>query len=1078
MQVDSTVGLRRGVTGAVAMVVMLALVISEGTASELTEQLTARVGMKRAVTALLGSDFELAVELAQTTEWLLHVRTPDGARTLRDRAFENGLGIDRLVAENGSLARLPYADNTVDVVIATQAGGQALEVLSLPEILRVLRPEGVAIIGKALQSAGADADPVALKKWVGRKPTTDLTSWSDATGTWIQFHKPLRAGIDEWTHWEKGPDNNPVSTDSVIRAPYMTQFMADPLYIGMPSVTTAAGGRTFLAVGHIAHHAREWDTLYKLIARNGYNGTVLWSRDLPQGYQVHRSAFIATATTFYMINGDHAQLLDPATGAVKGRIRLPGVTGFWKWMVLRDNVLYVLTGKREPGTRPMKGDRTFGGWSWGDLSPGYYGKDVPYGFGHTLAAYDLSEKRLLWQHKEESLIDSRAMSLQGGKMFLFCPDKHVRCLSVDRGEVIWTNADPQVRNLIQQPGKGLTSTPGFRTMCITMASPDALIIQGQTRMNVTALSTKDGYVLWTKRKVTNNPNAIFVDGKVILGVGKGGTHVAIDPLSGDELEDLKFRKTACTRLTASGDSFFCRGEGTLRYDRETKRVLIDGAQRPACNDGAIPAHGLLYLGPWQCDCNLSLIGNIAKCSAGDFKFDQLATVAKNLTVVRNDLTQVEPLSITQRDWPTYRADNDRSSSTRVDVPATVQRRWNYLPDRDFRPVPAVAAGGLVFHTGTDGVVRALDGRSGDVKWRFVTAGPVRQPPTLWRDRLYVGSGDGYAYCLEAATGALLWKFRAAPVERHIMIYGHLASTWPVNSGILIDEEGVAYLAAGIVDHDGTYVYALDAITGEIQWQNNASGHLSPALRKGVSVQGNLSLLGDQLLLAGGNQVSPAIFDRRTGECRAKPFDQGQPKANAGQFVGVFQKVSVMVGGRILYSAAENVATKGWFNIFGKNTSYRFNSGGIPPAWNDETLAVVNFKQGKLAACDSATVATQVQEGYGDTKERRGWLRSISTSLQDQGAMRWQSDLGETNKFETVSLVVSPNAVIAVLRYQQRFRSQAQWFLVALNAKTGVEQFRHELPTDPFPGGLIVDRDGQVLVTLLDGGLLCVGSNAP
>ena len=75
-------------------------------------------------------------------------------------------------------------------------------------------------------------------------------------------------------------------------------------------------------------------------------------------------------------------------------------------------------------------------------------------------------------------------------------------------------------------------------------------------------------------------------------------------------------------------------------------------------------------------------------------------------------------------------------------------------------------------------------------------------------------------------------------------------------------------------------------------------------------------------------------------------------------------------------------------------------------------------------------------------------------------------------------MVSPNAVIAVLRYQQRFRSQAQWFLVALNAKTGVEQFRHELLTDPFPGGLIVDRDGQVLVTLLDGGLLCVGSNAP
>ncbi|MAV36955.1 MAG: hypothetical protein CMJ59_16025 [Planctomycetaceae bacterium] len=1078
MQVNSVVGRGRRFKALVSVAFMVGFAgASVGVASELSEQLARRAGLKRAVTALLGTDTEVAVDLAHTTEWLIHVRMPSGAKGLRDLAQQAGLGIDRLVAENGPLDRLPYADNTLDVLIATEAGGEALSDLSLSEILRVLRPEGTAIIGKALQSNGADADPAALKKWASGGRTTEVAEWSDDTGTWVQFGKPLPAGIDEWTHWEKGPDNNPVSTDSVIRAPYMTQFMADPLYIGMPSVTTAAGGRTFLAIGHIAHHAREWDTLYKLIARNGYNGTVLWSRDLPDGYQVHRSAFIATRDTFYMINGDHALLLDPATGRELGRVRLPGVPGFWKWMVLRDNVLFVLTGKREPGTRAMKGDRTFGGWSWGDLSAGYYGKDVPYGFGHTLAAYDLKEKQLLWKHREETLIDSRAMSLQGEKMFLFCPDKHVRCLSTTQGEVIWTNDDPQVRNLIQQPGKGLTSTPGFRTMCITMASPDALVIQGQTRMNVTALSTKDGYVLWTKRKVTNNPNAIFVDGKIILGVGQGGTHVAIDPLSGKELEDLKFRKTACTRLTASGDSFFCRGEGTLRYDRESKRVLIDGAQRPACNDGAIPAHGLLYLGPWQCDCNLSLIGNIAKCSAGDFDFDRRATAAENLTVGRDDLTQVKAFPITNRDWPTLRADNDRSSSTQVKTPTSVQRRWHFLPDRDFRPVPAVAAGGLVFSTGTDGAVRAIVADTGEVSWVFPTAGPIKQPPTLWGDRLYVGSGDGHAYCLEAASGELLWSFRAAPIERHIMVYGNLTSTWPVNSGILVDQ-GTAYLAAGIVDHDGTYVYALDAITGEIRWQNNASGHLSPALRKGVSVQGNLSLLGDQLLLAGGNQVSPAIYDRRTGECRAKPFDQGQPKANAGQFVGVFQKVSVMVGGRILYSAAENVATKGWFNVFGRSAAYRFNSGGIPPAWNDDTLAVVDFKHGKVAACDSKIVAAQIDQGYGDTTERRGWLRSISTSLREQGAMRWQSDLDEGNKFETISLAVSPNAVVAVLRFQQRFRSQTQWFVVAMNAKTGAEQFRHELQVDPLPGGLLVDRDGQVIVTMIDGGLLCLGGNDP
>ncbi len=76
-------------------------------------------------------------------------------------------------------------------------------------------------------------------------------------------------GADDWSHWEKAPDNNPVSKDTAIKAPYMTQFMADPLYIGIPSITTAAGGRTFLAIGHIAHHEREWGGLLRLIRSLG-----------------------------------------------------------------------------------------------------------------------------------------------------------------------------------------------------------------------------------------------------------------------------------------------------------------------------------------------------------------------------------------------------------------------------------------------------------------------------------------------------------------------------------------------------------------------------------------------------------------------------------------------------------------------------------------------------------------------------------------------------------------------------------------------------------------------------------------
>ena len=1041
---------------------------------KLAQELVDRGGVDRGVCAVLGIDGDVAVELARHSEMLIHVRDPrpDAVDQLRDNGNAAGFQIDRLAVEQGSLDKLPYANNVVDVVVATNASSDLFETLPASEVVRALRPGGVAIIGKSLQSLGPDLGTEKLEQWAAKSRAINVKAGLDKFGEWVRFTKAPLVGADDWSHWEKSPDNNPVSDDTLIKAPYMTQFMATPYYIGMPSITTAAGGRTFLAIGHIAHHEREWEMLNKLVARNGYNGTVLWKRKLPEGYLVHRSAFIATKDTFHMIDGERCLLLDAMTGKEKGEIRIDGLAGQWKWMAASDGVLYVLGGKSDGGVTTIKGDRTFGGWSWSDLSKEYYGNRIPVGFGDTLAAYDLKSNKRLWLHKEETLIDSRGLAIRDGQFYLYCPDRHLRGLDAKTGEVIWTNGQEKVFGLIEQPGKGLTSTPGWRTQTLVVATPDALVIQGQTRMNVVAIATDDGRLLWTKRKFTNNPNAIFVDDKIVLAVGDRGKHAVIDPLSGKVEEQLDFQKRACTRLTACSDSFFVRGEGTLRYDRESKRVMVDGSARPACNDGAMPANGLLYLGPWSCDCNLSLIGNIARCSAGDFQFDVTANEDRLQRV--NDSDTNVALESDPNDWATYRGNNQRSSSSGVEAPQRVQQNWLLEAGTKRTPTAPVAAGGLVFVAGDDGKVRAIDAASGEQKWEFATSGPIKYPPTIADGRAYFGSGDGHAYCVEAASGRLLWRFRAAPVERHIMIYGHLSSTWPVASGVLI-HEGVAYFAAGVIDYDGTYVYALDAKTGEIRWQNNSSGHLNEDLRKGVSVQGNLSILGGQLLLAGGNQVCPAQFDLKTGECKSPALTQGQPKANSGRFVGVFQDKSAIVGGRVLYSAAENVSTKGSFGAFTDKSAFRVAYGGIPPAWDNDSVVLVNFKHGKLTCCDAEKVAERFEKGLGEpnvSDRNRRWI-NLTSALEKDKAIRWQSDLGGASEFEAVSMVVSPNAVVAVVKSQQRFRAHAQWYVVALDAKTGQTFFQHEIRGDPLPDGLLVDAQGRIVVTMLNGNVLCL-----
>jgi hypothetical protein len=174
----------------------------------------------------------------------------------------------------------------------------------------------------------------------------------------------------------------------------------------------------------------------------------------------------------------------------------------------------------------------------------------------------------------------------------------------------------------------------------------------------------------------------------------------------------------------------------------------------------------------------------------------------------------------------------------------------------------VAAGGLVFVAGSNGVVKAIDAATGREKWKAFTGGDVKYPPSIADGRAFVGSGDGFVYCFEAATGKELWKFQAAPIGRKVPLYGTLSSTWPVGSGVLV-HEGVAYAAAGNANLDGTHVYALDAATGKIRWQNHTSGNLEGE-KSGAGVQGHLLLHDGAIWMAAGNLVPIAKYDLKDG----------------------------------------------------------------------------------------------------------------------------------------------------------------------------------------------------------------------
>jgi outer membrane protein assembly factor BamB len=166
-------------------------------------------------------------------------------------------------------------------------------------------------------------------------------------------------------------------------------------------------------------------------------------------------------------------------------------------------------------------------------------------------------------------------------------------------------------------------------------------------------------------------------------------------------------------------------------------------------------------------------------------------------------------------------------------------------------------------------VTAYDTETGAEKWRFYTDGPVRFAPVVYKKRLYVASDDGYLYCLNAENGSLIRRFLGGPGAHRVLGNDRLIGMWPMRGGPVL-YEGTVYFAAGIWPFMGIFIYAMDAETGRIVWDNSGSGstftmqpHSSPAFA-GVAPQGYMVATRDTLLVSGGRSV-PAAYDRKTGK---------------------------------------------------------------------------------------------------------------------------------------------------------------------------------------------------------------------
>ncbi len=686
---------------------------------------------------------------------------------------------------------LPYIDNLVNLVVAEDLGEMRID-----EVLRVLAPNGVAYVKKA--------------------------------GAWQKTIKPRPKEIDEWTHYLHDATGNAVAADSVVGPPRRMQWVGSPKWArshehsASLNALVSANGRIFYIMDEGPRDSIQLPARFVLTARDAFNGTVLWKREVPNWFN-HlfplksgparlTRRLIVVGNEVYTTLGINEPLsaIDAATGKT---VRTYAGTKTVEELVSIDGVLFlVVNPDREPVLYNQQDahcwaerDRASARWGWHETV-------------EVLMAVNAGTGEVLW--KLEGKIVPMSLAADGRRV-VYHDGEAVVCVEHGTGRKLWRT--PVERSPLIPTGW----SPSM------VLYKDTVLFSGK-KQSLVVLSAEDGRELWTSKLHPSGhfcPEDIFViDGLVWSGdiasaqPRSTGIFTGRDPHSGDierefspNVNPFAVMHQRCYPSKATEKYIIPSWTGTEFIDPRTKEWEIHHWVRGGCFYGVMPCNGLLYATPNACACYYQ-----SKLDGFNALAPQRRSEVRNTTSERlekgpafgqigNRKSAIE----NPRGWPMYRHDAARSGRATTKVSATLKRNWQ--TDLGGRLTQPVVADGKLFvaSIGTH-TVHALDANSGAKRWSYTTGARVDSPPTLYKGRVLFGSADGWVYCLHASDGALAWRFRAAPYNLRLMSYEQIESVWPVSGSILI-QDGVAYALAGrsMFLDGGMRLVRLDPLTGKM-----------------------------------------------------------------------------------------------------------------------------------------------------------------------------------------------------------------------------------------------------------------------
>jgi outer membrane protein assembly factor BamB len=160
-------------------------------------------------------------------------------------------------------------------------------------------------------------------------------------------------------------------------------------------------------------------------------------------------------------------------------------------------------------------------------------------------------------------------------------------------------------------------------------------------------------------------------------------------------------------------------------------------------------------------------------------------------------------------------------------------KWKFKTGAAVISTPAVLDGTAYFGS-NDHYLYAVNLTDGMQRWKFKTDGRVTSSPAVYQGRVYFGSYDGNIYSVDAKTGEQRWKFASEGehrfTARHIHGADPAAESMPDPFDLYLSSPTVLQDTVYVGSGDGN-IYAINAASGALRWKFHTGNvvHASPAL---------------------------------------------------------------------------------------------------------------------------------------------------------------------------------------------------------------------------------------------------------